>query len=273
MRVSDVPYLPAVQAQLVAQGTTFTNFTATAPGCGPPARASILRGQYPHSHGVQRGSGDFGALDRCREFGNEDSNIAMWLQNAGYHTALDGKNLNGYGSTPSLTTIPPGATPGCPNTNVSNSGLVAEKNLRQQRFGEISGPVPDAACALCTSHADLPERGVEHGVTVRRAVPPECEGHLGRAIVAVPGDILSPGLRRIPLSVDTLLHCRAVGPNVTKEVVCRLVLGVEFCRAPKFRLHDERGCDVVAGPEGVDQCNDSGFLAICPALATDTALS
>ncbi len=107
MRVSDLPYLPAVQTRLVDQGTTFTNFTAAAPGCGP-ARASILRGQYPHSHGVQRGSGKFGGLDRFRKFGNEDSTIATWLHDAGYRTGLVGKYLNGYGSTPDLTTIPPG---------------------------------------------------------------------------------------------------------------------------------------------------------------------
>ena len=107
MRVSDLPYLPYVQEMLVTQGATLTNFTAAAPGCGP-ARASILRGQYPHSHGVQRGSGDFGGLDRFRGLGNEESTIATWLHDAGYRTALVGKYLNGYGSTPDLTTIPPG---------------------------------------------------------------------------------------------------------------------------------------------------------------------
>ncbi len=31
MRVTDLPYLPAVQALLVQQGATFTNFSTTAP--------------------------------------------------------------------------------------------------------------------------------------------------------------------------------------------------------------------------------------------------
>ena len=107
MRVADLPYLPAVQELLVDQGATFTNFAAAAPGCGP-ARASIFRGQYPHSHGVLRGSGDHGGLERFRGLGNEESNVATWLHDAGYHTALVGKYLNGYGSTPELLTIPPG---------------------------------------------------------------------------------------------------------------------------------------------------------------------
>jgi len=138
MRASDVPYLPTVQAQLVAQGATFTNFTATAPGCGP-ARASILRGQYPHSHGVQRGSGDFDGLDRFREFGNEGSTIATWLHDAGYHTALVGKYLNGYGSTPSLSALPPewddwyGVTnEGYSRFTINEQGVEVRYNSRKQ---------------------------------------------------------------------------------------------------------------------------------------------
>lgn len=107
MRVADLPYLPSVQKLLVEQGVTLTNFAAAAPGCGP-ARASIFRGQYPHSHGVLRGAGDNGGLDRFRGLGSEDSTVATWLQDAGYRTALVGKYLNGYGSTEELLAIPPG---------------------------------------------------------------------------------------------------------------------------------------------------------------------
>ncbi|MFT4040556.1 MAG: sulfatase [Thermomicrobiales bacterium] len=133
MRVDDLAYLPAVQSLLVEQGTTFTNFTATAPGCGP-ARASILRGQYPHSHGVLRGQGEFGGLDRFREFGNEASTIATWLQDAGYHTALIGKYLNGYGSTPELLTIPPGWDDWYGASKAGYSRFTLNENGEQVRY-------------------------------------------------------------------------------------------------------------------------------------------
>ena len=107
MRADDLPYLPSVQSLLVAPGATFTTFACSSPGCGP-ARATILRGQYPHNHGVLRGSGDYGGADVFQNHGNEASTIATWLQDAGYRTALIGKYINGYGATVAPTYIPPG---------------------------------------------------------------------------------------------------------------------------------------------------------------------
>lgn len=107
MRADDLPFMPQVQALLAEQGATFTRFAASSPGCAP-ARASILRGQYPHNHGLLRGSGDFGGADVFQNLGNESSTIATWLQEAGYRTALIGKYINGYGDTVAPTYIPPG---------------------------------------------------------------------------------------------------------------------------------------------------------------------
>ncbi len=107
MRVADLAFMPAVQSLLVEHGATFTNFAASSPGCAP-ARASILRGQYPHNHGILRGQGDIGGVDLFQSLGNETSTVATWLQDAGYRTALIGKYLNGYGSSDALTYIPPG---------------------------------------------------------------------------------------------------------------------------------------------------------------------
>ncbi len=95
MRADDLAMMPAVQELLVAQGTSFTNFFATAPSCAP-ARASILRGQYPHNHGVLRGKGEVGGFARFYALGHEQSTVATWLQAGGYRTALIGKYLNGY---------------------------------------------------------------------------------------------------------------------------------------------------------------------------------
>ena len=95
LRADDLAAMPTVQARLVAEGTIFENFFVTAPLCAP-ARASILRGQYPHNHGVLRGSGVFGGFDLFQTLGEEQSTIATWLHEAGYRTALIGKYLNGY---------------------------------------------------------------------------------------------------------------------------------------------------------------------------------
>jgi N-acetylglucosamine-6-sulfatase len=107
MRADDLPFMPNVQSLLVEQGATFTTFAASCPACAP-ARASILRGQYPHNHGLLRGSGDTGGADVFQELGNEESNVATWLQEAGYRTALIGKYINGYGDTVEPTYIAPG---------------------------------------------------------------------------------------------------------------------------------------------------------------------
>jgi N-acetylglucosamine-6-sulfatase len=112
MRADDLAMMPAVQELLVAQGTNFTNFFATAPTCAP-SRASIFRGQYPHNHGVLRSAGEKGGYAPFYTRGHEQSTVATWLQDAGYHTALIGKYLNGYPAdvTPAgvpATYVPPG---------------------------------------------------------------------------------------------------------------------------------------------------------------------
>lgn len=107
MRADDLAYMPAVQSLLVGQGVRLTNFLATNPSCAP-ARASILRGQYAHNHGVMRSKGDIGGIDQFLSDGDEDSTIATWLHAAGIRTALVGKYLNGYGLSAELTYIPPG---------------------------------------------------------------------------------------------------------------------------------------------------------------------
>jgi arylsulfatase A-like enzyme len=108
MRADDLAMMPAVQELLVAQGTSFTNFLATAPTCAP-SRASILRGQYPHNHSVLRSDGDKGGFAPFYTLGHEQSTVATWLQDAGYRTALIGKYLNGY---PFDDDLDAGAVPG-----------------------------------------------------------------------------------------------------------------------------------------------------------------
>lgn len=92
-------HMPAVQTELVEKGTTFENGILTLPRCCP-SRASMLRGQYPHNHGI---SGDAGA-SKFRRDGLDESTVATWLRESDYKTALIGKYLNGYDSL----YVPPG---------------------------------------------------------------------------------------------------------------------------------------------------------------------
>lgn len=99
-----VRFMPAVQRLLVGQGASFSRYFAATPLCAP-SRASILRGQFAHNHGVLRNSGSQAGADAFRTAGLEARTVATALQNAGYETALLGKYLNGY--PPAKSVVPP----------------------------------------------------------------------------------------------------------------------------------------------------------------------
>ena len=108
LRADDLASMPAVQALLVEHGVTCDQCVTLTPGCAP-ARASILRGQYPHNHGVLRGSGRVRRIHALpAAMGNETLTVATWLRDAGYRTALIGKYLNEYPLGAEPTHIPPG---------------------------------------------------------------------------------------------------------------------------------------------------------------------
>lgn len=79
-----------VQRLLATHGVTFTNAFVTTSECCP-SRASILTGQYSHNTGV---FANFGPSSYPHFY--EKSNLAVWLHDAGYETALVGKYLNDY---------------------------------------------------------------------------------------------------------------------------------------------------------------------------------
>ena len=111
MRWDDLRWMPNVRRLLQRRGLTFENSFAPYPLCCP-SRASFLTGKYTHNHHVYSHVDPFGfAAFRDRR------TIATVLQKAGYHTALVGKYLNGYGEQPvrrtgrpSLLYEPPGWT-------------------------------------------------------------------------------------------------------------------------------------------------------------------
>ncbi len=99
MAASDMEFMPNVQSLLVDQGTYLPNFIAT-----DPSRATILRGQYPHNHGITTNTAPEGGFAGFTSKGLEESTVATWLQDAGYRTALVGKYVDGYPYTDAVGT-------------------------------------------------------------------------------------------------------------------------------------------------------------------------
>ena len=98
-------FMPKTKALLEDRGTSFDNFFVTYPFCCP-ARATILRGQYAHNTHIVGNEPPWGGFEKFRHLGLEESTMATWLQDAGYHTAMVGKYLNRY--VPKRDGVPPG---------------------------------------------------------------------------------------------------------------------------------------------------------------------
>jgi arylsulfatase A-like enzyme len=100
-------HMPNLHRLLVQQGLTVSDFFVTNSLCGP-SRATLLRGQYTHSHEVVGNAAPSGGFDRFLRMGRESSTIATWLQGSGYRTMLLGKYINGYPEGGSRSHHPPG---------------------------------------------------------------------------------------------------------------------------------------------------------------------
>ena len=94
--LSDYPNIRA----LAAHGVTFENAFVTNALCCP-SRSTILTGLYSHNHHVMDNSPPNGGAKAFRPL--EPKALPVWLDDAGYHTALLGKYLAGDGSW-----VPPG---------------------------------------------------------------------------------------------------------------------------------------------------------------------
>jgi len=95
MSADDLSHLPRVKSLLADRGLTFSRAFVTDSVC-TPSRASILTGRYGHNHGALDNSPPLGGFKKFRESGREAATLPIWLQAAGYRTALVGKYLNGY---------------------------------------------------------------------------------------------------------------------------------------------------------------------------------
>ncbi|MGW0803534.1 sulfatase family protein [Nonomuraea sp. NPDC002799] len=108
LEAGTLQYFPNINEHLVRQGASFDRFFVTNSWCCP-SRASILRSQYVHSHGVLTNTAPEGGFDRFHNLGLERSTIGSWMQQAGYRTGLMGKFLNHYpGRTAEETFVPAG---------------------------------------------------------------------------------------------------------------------------------------------------------------------
>ncbi|WP_262380110.1 sulfatase [Nonomuraea sp. PA05] len=108
LETGTLPLFPNISQHLVDQGASFDRFFVTNSWCCP-SRASILRSQHVHSHGVLTNTAPEGGFDRFHALNLERSTIGTWMQQAGYRTGLMGKFLNHYpGEAAGEAYVPPG---------------------------------------------------------------------------------------------------------------------------------------------------------------------
>jgi len=106
-KLNSIDYMKNLQELMIARGTTLDDFLISNPLCCP-SRTTILRGQYTHNHQVYNNTAPDGAFVKFKESGIGESTLGLWLQAAGYRTALMGKFLNGYPYSNDRLYIPAG---------------------------------------------------------------------------------------------------------------------------------------------------------------------
>ena len=141
--------MPALKNNITSKGVEFTNTISTFPLCCP-ARATILRGQYPHNTHIYGNSIPLGGWEKFHGLGLQDSTIATWLHDAGYRTGLFGKYLNDYTA--------PGIPPGWDRWYAWNGPKQGWTVINDQGYQEPLNPqeadsdTSDAALRFLSSH-------------------------------------------------------------------------------------------------------------------------
>jgi arylsulfatase A-like enzyme len=138
--------------ELAAKGTTFENAFVTDSLCCP-SRATILRGQYAHNHGIVGNGWPHGGSRKFRDLGRENSTVATWLHDAGYRTVLIGKYMNEYHGT----RVPVGwddwyAISGDHlSTRLSENGRIVAYDPERRHLDDV---LPDKAAGYVSRTAD-----------------------------------------------------------------------------------------------------------------------
>ncbi|ROV99828.1 hypothetical protein VSDG_02972 [Cytospora chrysosperma] len=94
--LNSTDYMPALQRELFAKGTEFTNHYTTMALCCP-SRSSLLRGQQVHNTNITNVVAPGGAYNKWVLSGQDQDYLPHWLKAAGYKTEYIGKIMNGYG--------------------------------------------------------------------------------------------------------------------------------------------------------------------------------
>ena len=98
--------MPNTVTGIGRKGVGFSRYYATTPACCP-SRTSLLTGRYAHNHRVLTNALKGGGYRAFRSHPAFESNLAPWLQRAGYRTVHIGKFLNWYGEGDARE-VPPG---------------------------------------------------------------------------------------------------------------------------------------------------------------------
>ena len=101
--VESMRVMANVNALFRGPGATFKNSFVNYSLCCP-SRSTFLTGQYAHNHEILDNKAPLGGYDRFAAL-HGDNNLPVWLQAAGYHTALIGNYLTYYANRPP---VPPG---------------------------------------------------------------------------------------------------------------------------------------------------------------------
>jgi N-acetylglucosamine-6-sulfatase len=116
-RADDMQWMPFTRELLGGHGVTFTDSLSPHPLCCP-ARAELITGQYGQNSGVTHNSGPTGGMKALKDPGRT---LPVWLQKAGYRTAMTGKYMHGYKAKM-------GAEPGWTHWNPSIKGMYTYNN-------------------------------------------------------------------------------------------------------------------------------------------------
>ncbi len=121
-----------VKALIGNKGARFKNSFVNYSLCCP-SRATFLTGQYAHNHGVLDNTPPDGGFPRFESL-HGDNNLAVWLQDSGYYTALIGKYLNGYDEQPACAAGLVGVV------RISEPGRLQLQAERERHPGPLRAP-------------------------------------------------------------------------------------------------------------------------------------
>ncbi|MGK5554172.1 sulfatase-like hydrolase/transferase [Actinomadura kijaniata] len=147
-------------SRLRRQSAALANFTVADSWCCP-SRATILRSQYVHSHGVRTNNPPGGGFERFHARGLDRSTVGTWLRAAGYRTALVGKFLNGYPATAGPAYVPPGwddwRVPTARNLYRQRDYTLVERGKRRPHARHLDDVLTERATSfIASTPADRP---------------------------------------------------------------------------------------------------------------------